>query len=129
MNMVHEIQSTSLFHMGFACGSASGCQGTHTPQFSRIHMIPIKTQQHFFSNLNSFSLKTKYNVASVEYLTVSGSQVQALSIHQGFQSENSICCSSSIQFLNSCPTNLVTCPEASRSLIQMPPVTRLCHLG
>ena len=62
------------------------------------------------------------------YTALAGSKVQPPSIHQGFQFENFICCSSSIWFLNSCPTNLVTCPKASRSLIQMPPVTLLWHL-
>lgn len=34
-------------------------------------MIHIKTQATIFHNLNSFSLKTMYNVALAEYLTVS----------------------------------------------------------
>lgn len=61
-----------MFHTGFVCGLALGSKQAHyIPQCSGIHTIPIKTQATIFHNLNSFSLKMMYNVALVEYLTVS----------------------------------------------------------
>lgn len=125
-----------MFHTGFVYSLASGSQQTHyTLQCSGIQMIPVKTQSTTLHSLNSFCLKTMYNVALVDYLTVSVvvrfwqlPKCELHAVHQGFQAENFICCcSSSIWFLNSCPTNLVTCPKATRSLIQMPLVILTCH--